>query len=74
MMLRKVMLVILFALAFASLGGPATSASESDQRIGAIATRKQREQLRVTPLVNRPNRPLHVYGNTVRWFYHLRVR
>ena len=29
------------------------------------------DQIRSMPITQRPNRPGHVYGNTVRFFYHL---
>lgn len=32
------------------------------------------EQIRSMPITARPNRPGHVYGNTVRFFYHLGPR
>jgi hypothetical protein len=38
-----------------------------------IATPSQRARLRTVPIVQRPNRPLHFYGNTVRRVYHTRV-
>lgn len=31
-----------------------------------IATSAQRQQIRATPILERENRPLHFYGNTVR--------
>lgn len=31
-----------------------------------IATGAEREQIRATPILERENRPLHFYGNTVR--------
>lgn len=31
-----------------------------------IATGQQREQIRALPIEQRPNRPLHFYGNSVR--------
>jgi hypothetical protein len=31
-----------------------------------IATGQEREQIRATPIEQRPYRPLHIYGNTVR--------
>ncbi len=31
-----------------------------------IATGKERDQIRATPIEQRPYRPLHFYGNTVR--------
>jgi hypothetical protein len=35
-----------------------------------IATGAYRQQLQQTPITQRPNRPLHFYGNTVRRRYH----
>ena len=35
-----------------------------------IARGAYREQLESTPMVERPNRPLHIYGNTVRRNYY----
>lgn len=35
-----------------------------------IARGEYRQQLQATPIEYRPNRPLHVYGNTVRRRYH----
>ncbi len=39
-----------------------------------IATGEQRRQIAATPILERPNRPLHVYGNTVRRRYHRRLQ
>ncbi len=36
---------------------------------GIIATPQERAQLRSIPIEQRPNRPLHFYGNTVRWMH-----
>lgn len=35
-----------------------------------IVTGQAREQLRSLPIEQRPNRPLHLYGNTVRRMHH----
>jgi len=35
-----------------------------------IARGENREQVQNTPILERPNRPLHVYGNTVRRRHH----
>ena len=32
------------------------------------------DQIKAMPITERPNRPGHVYGNTVRFFHHLRAR
>ena len=41
-----------------------TSAKDFDPRV--ITFGETREQIKSTPVTSRPNRPLHVYGNTVR--------
>ncbi len=38
-----------------------------------IATGELRRQIAATPIVERPHRPLHVYGNTVRRRHHRSV-
>lgn len=35
-----------------------------------IATGEERQQIRATPIEQRPYRPLHFYGNTVRRIHH----
>jgi hypothetical protein len=47
-----------------------TSAQEPGLAAPIIARGATREQIQSTPLLERPNRPLHVYGNTVRRRYH----
>jgi hypothetical protein len=32
------------------------------------------DQIKSMPITERPNRPGHFYGNTVRFFHHLRAR
>ncbi|MDP1562048.1 MAG: hypothetical protein Q8M16_11775 [Pirellulaceae bacterium] len=53
----------ILALVFALLGSLGCQAM-ADGPI--IATGAQRQQIRATPIVERENRPLHFYGNTVR--------
>lgn len=36
-------------------------------------TAQEREAIRQTPLLERPNRPGHFYGNTVRWLHDRRT-
>jgi len=36
------------------------------QRLPIVATGEQRAQIKSLDILERPNRPLHVYGNTVR--------
>ena len=49
-----------FATTDASAAGP------------VIATGAQRQRIQSTPIINRPDRPFHVYGNTVRRVYRVR--
>jgi len=44
----------------------AASATQPGWSPNVIASGDQREQLRMTPIEDRPYRPLHFYGNTVR--------
>lgn len=37
-------------------------------------TNLSKEQIKSMPITERPNRPGHVYGNTVRFFHHLGPR
>lgn len=48
--------------------------SASTAQAATLRERRQesaayRASIRQMPLVERPNRPIHVYGNTVRFFY-----
>ena len=62
------MRTLLFAALFAAALIPETTLAASqtgfDPRIVTVGP--AREQLRSTPITQRPYRPLHVYGNTVR--------
>jgi hypothetical protein len=61
--MRTLTLAALLAAAISSLPSEATSAG-FDPRI--VTFGDAREQIKSTPITERPNRPLHVYGNTVR--------
>ncbi|MFM8953475.1 MAG: hypothetical protein ACKOOF_10510 [Planctomycetaceae bacterium] len=62
------MRTLLFAalIAAAAASEPAFGASQAgfDPRIVTFGT--ARDEIKSTPITQRPNRPLHVYGNTVR--------
>lgn len=62
------MRTILFAALSAAALLPAPSAGASDSGFDprVIAFGDTREQIKNTPITERPYRPLHVYGNTVR--------
>ena len=51
---------------------PITPGDAANARIEPqiIARGENREQVQNTPILERPNRPLHVYGNTVRRRHH----
>jgi len=51
---------------------PITPVDAANARIEPqiIARGENREQVQNTPILERPNRPLHVYGNTVRRRHH----
>ena len=70
MLPRKVGAVTLL-LGFAVLTGFAASTSFAAS--SAALTAAQRQAIRSMPLVNRPNRPGHIYGNNVRRLYNLRA-
>ena len=48
--------------------GSMAVAQESD-RLPIIARGQLRQEIKSTPILERPNRPLHFYGNTVRRLY-----
>ncbi len=44
----------------------ASAAVSAAQKLPIVATGEQRAQIKSLDILERPNRPLHVYGNTVR--------
>jgi hypothetical protein len=74
-MMRKLLPIFLLFLAVTSVGLPAVDATLSPSSAMAaepgwspviIATGEYRRQIEETPIEQRPYRPLHIYGNTVR--------
>ena len=61
--MRSLALVAILATAVAPALADA-SGSSFDPRI--VTFGESRDQIKATPITKRPNRPLHVYGNTVR--------
>lgn len=60
-------LIVITAVATAALVPvSAVEAASSRQRPGIVTFGESRQQLQNTPILDRPSRPLHVYGNTVR--------
>lgn len=45
------------------------SGSNGSRPVVTGVTAQDRESIRQTPLLERPNRPGHFYGNTVRWLH-----
>jgi hypothetical protein len=65
--MRTIILAALTAAALLpcpSAGAAGTAGTGFDPRV--VAFGPAREQIKSTPIEQRPNRPLHVYGNTVR--------
>ncbi|TWT32662.1 hypothetical protein [Blastopirellula retiformator] len=71
MNLRKLRLSLLalLALSFCLIGAGQSSAAWFDV---IVTTEAQRDAIRSQPLLHRPNRPGHFYGNTVRRVHHWR--
>jgi len=47
-----------------------TAEAQTGWSPSVIATGDERQKIRSTPIEQRPNRPLHFYGNTVRRMHH----
>ena len=63
------------SLAFAALLAAAVAPAPADASGTGFDPRivtfgETRDQIKSTPITQRPNRPLHVYGNTVRRRHH----
>ncbi len=61
-LLAPVLATVLAAIAVAT--ATPTAAAEFDPRVVTFGS--ERDQIKSTPIEKRPNRPLHVYGNSVR--------
>jgi hypothetical protein len=67
--MRLTKLLLLFVTVFTMSPGETSGtafARDSRSNPGVIAFGEAREQIRNTPIEKRPDRPLHVYGNSVR--------
>jgi hypothetical protein len=60
----NVLRVILVAAVLAAATAAPTVGAEFDPRVVTFGS--ERDQIKSTPIEKRPNRPLHVYGNSVR--------
>lgn len=58
--------VIIFLVAVSAITARESSADEPGWSPVVIATGDYRRQIQSTPIEQRPYRPLHVYGNTIR--------
>lgn len=67
--------LIAIVIVLAALSSPRPAAAAEPGWVGQVVKpRSQREEIRQTPMIYRPYRPLHFYGNTVRrMYYHGRV-
>lgn len=63
--MRNLVSIIILLSAFA-MAAPELSAAEPGWSPVIIATGDYRKQIESTPIEQRPYRPLHFYGNTVR--------
>lgn len=63
--MRRLLLPVITTVVLASLLEPAAARNSNfDARI--VTFGEARDQIKSTPMVERPNRPLHFYGNSVR--------
>ena len=46
-----------------------TAVAQESDRLPIVARGQQRQEIKSTPILERPYRPLHFYGNTVRRQY-----
>lgn len=66
--MRTIVITAVAAAALVPLFPVSAAGTGFDPRI--IALGETRQQIQKTPILERPNRPLHVYGNTVRRRHH----
>jgi len=52
-------------------GASASAASPENWSPVVVPTGEYRQRIQATPIPDRPGRPLHVYGNTIRYFHQL---
>ncbi len=71
-MLRMSLAALLLSTGMMFVGsGAAEAASNGPGRLNVIVARGElKQQIESTPIVERPNRPLHFYGNAVRRKYY----
>jgi hypothetical protein len=62
--MRTIVIAALAAAAFVPSLSATASSTGFDPRIVVVG--EEREKIKSTPILDRPYRPLHVYGNTVR--------
>jgi hypothetical protein len=74
MNVRKAAMGIFFLTLIFVLSDMPAMAASTRASYPIIATGKQREQIKATPITKRPYRPLHFYGNSVRRAHHRRAR
>lgn len=58
--------IVQFLILFAVATVPAPSKDLSNERIPIVARGEKRAEIKSIDILERPNRPMHVYGNTVR--------
>ncbi len=68
--MKPINFVIVAALWASLLGSDAVTASEPGWSPVVIARGEYRDQIKSMPMEQRPYRPLHFYGNSVRRMHH----
>jgi hypothetical protein len=66
--MRRMLMAAFAASAFIPVPSADLAAASFDPRVVTFGA--ARDQIKSTPIENRPNRPLHVYGNSVRRRHH----
>jgi hypothetical protein len=66
----RIRMAIFSLVAVAVLGSSAVAASQTGWMGVIVARGELKEEIKSTPILERPNRPLHFYGNTVRREYY----
>jgi hypothetical protein len=67
--MKKLIVIFLFVTAGCLFTTTASAADELSGRLPIIAHGELKEQIKSMPIEQRPDRPLHFYGNTIRRWY-----
>ncbi len=76
-MIRECLFVGMVGVALSTMSSTSSAMQQGNntaQPMAAASVAQQRETIRQMPLLERPNRPGHFYGNTVRRIHDRRMR